>query len=63
MKPIDYVFLTGMTFAGLIALIIVVGAVFFPGQAGSEVYQWGGTIIAFYFGTFFSFLKDYFVKK
>lgn len=62
MKAQDWVFVIGMGCAATISLIIVGGAVFYP-EAPKEVFQWGGTIVGFYFGTFFSFLKEYMGKK
>ena len=58
MKPVDYIFLIGIVAAGLIGLIVIAGAIFWK-DASKEVMQWGGTIIGFFFGTFFSLLKDY----
>src|SRR5262245_22153287 len=57
MKPIDWIFLIGTVTAGLIGLTVIAGAVF--GTTPSEVLQWGGTIIGFFFGTFFTLMKDY----
>jgi hypothetical protein len=62
MKATDLVFVMGMGCAAAISLMIVFGAVFYP-DAPKEVFQWGGTIVGFYFGTFFSFLKEYMMKK
>lgn len=64
-RTIFYVSTIGSVFAGLIALTVIVGVVFLSARDGNVpdvLKNWGGIIIGFFFGQFFSLVQSM-IKK
>lgn len=60
-RTIFYVSTIGTVLAGLIALTVIVGVVFLSARDGNVpdvLKNWGGIIIGFFFGQFFSLVQS-----
>jgi hypothetical protein len=59
-RAIFFVSVIGTILAGLIALAVIVGVIFLSARDGNVpdvLKNWGGIIIGFFFGQFFSFVQ------